>query len=111
MAANMALVQPLTVTNRDLNRQATGALPAPILRAVTPVMRCLGILDQQEKGALSSLYAIASDDFKVTDSGAYIVPYAKIGTPSAHAEDAALAGRLWDWTETEMGKKGLLDMS
>ena len=98
-------------TNRDLNRQATGALPAPILRAVTPVMRCFGILDEQERGALSSLYAIGSDDFKATDSGAYVVPYARIGTPSAHAEDAALVGRLWDWTEAEMGKRSLLDMS
>jgi hypothetical protein len=72
-------------------------------------MRCLGILDAQEKGAWSSLFAIASNDFKKTNSGAYIVPYAKIGTPSNHAQDENLAEKLWEWTETELRGKGLLE--
>ncbi|KAL7790137.1 hypothetical protein V8C43DRAFT_94176 [Trichoderma afarasin] len=92
----------------DLNKQATGALPAGVLRVATPIMSCLGILDKQEKGAWSSLFAIASGNFKMSDSGAYVVPYAKIGTPSDHARDAKLAEKLWQWTESELGAKGLL---
>lgn len=71
-------------------------------------MRCLGVLDKQEKGAWSSLFAIASNDFKEVNSGAYVVPYAKIGTPSELARDESLAEKLWQWTETELGGKGLL---
>ncbi len=71
-------------------------------------MRCLGVLDKQEKGAWSSLFAIASDDFKQANSGAYVVPYARIGTPSEYARDESLAEKLWQWTETELGSKGLL---
>lgn len=73
-------------------------------------MRFLGILDEQAKGAWSSLFAIASEEFTAANSGAYVVPYAKIGTPSAHAQDPTLAERLWQWTETEMAKKGLLEI-
>ncbi|KAK7418923.1 hypothetical protein QQX98_003626 [Neonectria punicea] len=93
----------------NLNRQATGAAPGSVLRAVTPIMRCLGILDEEAKGAWSSLFAIASDGFGAKDSGAYIVPYAKIGTPSACARDEDLAKRLWEWTRDEFGGKGLLE--
>ena len=58
-------------------------------------MRCLGILDEEAKGALSSLFAVASDDFKRSYSGGYVVPYAKIGTPSAAAQDMDKAEELW----------------
>ncbi|KAL7951356.1 hypothetical protein V8C42DRAFT_339322 [Trichoderma barbatum] len=93
----------------DLNKQATGTAPGVILRTATPIMRCLGILDKQEKGAWSSLFAIASSDFKKSDSEAYIVPYAKIGTPSENAQDQSLAEKLWQWTESEFRGKGLLE--
>ena len=96
-------------SNSDLNKQATGTAPPVILRAMTKVMRCLGILDEQAKGALSSLFSVASPEFLRSDSGAYVVPYAKIGKPSAAAEDAALASKLWDWTAAELGHKGLLN--
>ncbi|KAM0247598.1 hypothetical protein ACHAQJ_009790 [Trichoderma viride] len=91
-----------------IDTQATGTAPSFILRTATPIMRCLGILDKQEKGAWSSLFAIASGDFKKSDSGAYIVPYATIGTPSNYAQDASLAEKLWEWTESELRGKGLL---
>lgn len=94
----------------DLNKQATGAAPGLLLRAVTPIMRCVGILDEQDKGALSSLFAIASEDFKASDSGAYVIPYATIGTPSKYAQDPELATKLWDWTESQMSEKGFLNM-
>ncbi|UKZ76229.1 hypothetical protein TrVFT333_003926 [Trichoderma virens FT-333] len=93
----------------DLNKQATGTAPSVVLRTATPIMRCLGILDKQEKGAWSSLFAIASNDFKKSDSGAYVVPYAKIGTPSEYARDPSLAENLWQWTESELRGKGLLE--
>lgn len=93
----------------NLNKQATGAAPASILRAVTPIMRCLGILDEQAKGAWSSLFAVASQEYGASDSGSYIIPYAKIGTPSSYARDPKLAEKLWEWTAREMGQKGLLE--
>jgi hypothetical protein len=71
-------------------------------------MRCLGILDEQAKGAWSSLFAVASSEFKREDSGAYIIPYARIGKPSSAAQDPDLAAKLWTWTVEELEKKGLL---
>jgi len=71
-------------------------VPHVVLRVVVPVMKCAGVLDTQAKGALSSLYAVASPGF--TDAGAYVVPYAKIGSPSDAAMDSALAEKLWNWT-------------
>ncbi|CAM1501259.1 Fc.00g104210.m01.CDS01 [Cosmosporella sp. VM-42] len=94
----------------NLNKQATGTAPSPILRVITPIMRCLGILDDSAKGAWSSLFAVASNDFKSSDSGSYVVPYAKIGTPSAFAKDEELAGKLWAWTKQEFGAKGSLEL-
>ncbi|KUL83606.1 hypothetical protein ZTR_11314 [Talaromyces verruculosus] len=91
---------------RNLNKQATGMAPAAILRIVTPIMKCTGILDHEAKGALSSLFAIADPDF--TESGAYIVPYAKIGKPSQMAENDLLAERLWEWTFKMFQEKGYL---
>ncbi|OAQ98220.1 hypothetical protein LLEC1_00926 [Akanthomyces lecanii] len=93
-----------------IDTQATGAAPSLLLRAVTPMMRCVGILDEQDKGALSSLYVIASDDFNESESGAYVVPYAVIGTPSKYAQDPALATKLWEWTEAQLLERGLLSL-
>lgn len=70
--------------------------PPLLLRALVPMMKCAGVLDSQAKGALSSLYAVASPDF--AESGAYLVPYAKIGRPSNAALDPELAEKLWNWT-------------
>lgn len=93
----------------DLFQKSTGSAPQLVLRVAEPIMRCLGVLDPQEKGAWSSLFSIASSDFKKANSGAYIVPYAKIGTPSKHAQNENLAEKLWEWTETELRGKGLLE--
>ncbi|OAA81352.1 hypothetical protein LEL_00897 [Akanthomyces lecanii RCEF 1005] len=76
---------------------STRTAPSLLLRAVTPIMRCVGILDEQDKDAPSSLFAISSDDFKAADSGGvYVVLYAVIGTPSKYAQDPALATKLWE---------------
>ncbi|KAF2796592.1 NAD(P)-binding protein [Melanomma pulvis-pyrius CBS 109.77] len=92
----------------DLNRQATGVAPAMISGPITRIMRCLGILDDQEKGAWSSLFAVASSDFESTNSGAYVVPYAKIGTPSKEARDERLTEKLWEWTKKELEGREVL---
>ncbi|CRG85377.1 putative oxidoreductase C736,13 [Talaromyces islandicus] len=92
----------------DLNRQATTSSPAIVLRAFTSIGRCVGILDKVENGSLSSIFAIASDDFKRADSGSYVVPYAKIGQPSKLARDEDLASKLWAWTADQFREKGLL---
>ena len=83
-------------------------VPSGVLRTLTPIMRCLGILDEQTKSAWSSLFAIASSAFERSNSGCYIVPYAKVGTPSPTAQDTLLARKLWDWTEVVFQKKGFL---
>lgn len=105
---------PMNVSNtfgasRNLNVQSTAVAPPIILRAMVPIMQCLGVLDNQAKGALSSLFAIASPSFKRGDSGAYIVPYAKIGKPSEAARDGQLAEKLWSWTADELTRKGKLN--
>lgn len=96
--------------------------PAAVLRVLTPIMRCMGILDDEAKGAWSSLWAVAGADFPAVVKAAagaaeasnstrdvvYIVPYAKLGVPSSAARDADLAARLWDWTQAELGQRGLL---
>ncbi|KAI8630100.1 hypothetical protein F5Y19DRAFT_428618 [Xylariaceae sp. FL1651] len=90
----------------DLTRQATDFASTGTLTVMSRVMKCVGILDKREKGAYSSLYAVASPDF--TESGAYVVPYAKIGTPSSKAMDPELAEELWEWTEKELKTRGVL---
>ncbi len=54
------------------------------------------------------MFAVASTAFRRSDSGAYVVPYAKIGNPSSAAKDPALALKLWTWTTEEFEKRGLL---
>ena len=74
-----------------------------------PLIRLFGLLEKdQAKGGWSSLFAVASTAFHKGDSGAYVVPYAKIGNPTAAAKDPALALKLWKWTTEEFEKRGLL---
>lgn len=91
-----------------LNTKATGSAPAIVLRTLVPIMKCLGILDDEAKGAWSSLFAVASNEFTRSNSGSYIVPYAKIGTPSSAATDAELANKLWGFTHELLNSKGFL---
>lgn len=42
-------------------------------------------------------------------SGSYIVPVGKVQKPSANAQNAEMATKLWDWTFEQMKSKGLLD--
>lgn len=94
----------------NLLGQSSGMAPAMIMKPVSKLMRCMGVLEDQEKGASSSLFASASSNFSRENSSAYIVPYAKIGTPSEHARDALLAKKLWSWTEGALGSRGMLQV-
>jgi hypothetical protein len=44
---------------------------------------------------------------KVEDNGGYFLPIGKRTKVSKSGEDKALAGRLWEWTEMELGEVGL----
>ncbi|RFU29460.1 hypothetical protein B7463_g6862, partial [Scytalidium lignicola] len=90
----------------NLNFNASGMIPFPKLMART--FKVLGVYIPVEDAAYSSVFCIASEGFKKEMSGEYFVPVAKIGKASAHATDAELAKKLWDWTVEEMGKKGLI---
>ena len=74
---------------------------------LVPFLRCIGAYIKPEQGSFTSLYAVASADFKTEDSGAYFVPVAQQGRPSKKATDE-LAEKLWTWTENEMRNKGFI---
>ncbi|KAJ3104091.1 hypothetical protein HDU97_009540 [Phlyctochytrium planicorne] len=58
-------------------------------------------------GCLTQLYAATSHEIDTENiDGAYLVPTAEIGKPSALALDAELAKKLWDWSEKIITDKG-----
>ncbi len=57
-------------------------------------------------GANPQLYAAASPEVKISDNGSYYGPGPKKETPSALAQDAELARKLWEWTERQLVEKG-----
>lgn len=61
-----------------------------------------------EDGALTQLFAVASEGFTREMNGAYLIPFANVGKPSKKAEDKQMATDLWDWTEKEMKAKELI---
>jgi NAD(P)-dependent dehydrogenase (short-subunit alcohol dehydrogenase family) len=77
---------------------------------LTPILRCLGTYITPEEGSYNSLWALAGVDVRVEHSGKYFIPVAVEKKPSKQASDEKLAKRLWEWTESEMERKGLLAM-
>ncbi len=75
---------------------------APIM---SPFMKCVGILIPPAVAAATPVFAATSEK---VESGAYLVPVAKVGKESQEAKDGELGKRLWTWTEEEMRAKGLL---
>jgi hypothetical protein len=73
------------------------------------MLKCMSVYVTAEQGAYTSLFAVASQDFKVQDIGQYFTPVAKKTQPSKKANNAKLAADLWDWTEKEMRSRGLLE--
>ncbi|KAF9894658.1 hypothetical protein FE257_006546 [Aspergillus nanangensis] len=96
-----AAVHPGSI-DTNLNKQT--ALP----RFLHTVIKALGVYSPPSQGAENSVFAVASSDFKASDSGQYFVPGQKRETPSKPAQDMALAEKLWEWTKGEMGKRDLL---
>jgi hypothetical protein len=90
----------------DLNRNAR--LAGPLSGVVVKMMNAFGVYIPVEKGAYTSVYCAASTDVTPAMSGEYFVPLGKLGKASKLARDGELAQKLWDWTEKEFERKGLL---
>lgn len=55
-------------------------------------------------GAITLLYAATSQELKSLDSGKYLIPWARLGTPKKGTQDVELAMKLWDFLEEEVKK-------
>lgn len=84
-------------------------VPLWVTRILSAVMYFFGLLDSEERGGWTGLFAAASPDFTREDSGAYVVPYSKIATPSALAMDEQLADKLYTYSEDQLRQRGLLE--
>lgn len=51
----------------------------------------------QEMGALTSLYAGTSQELEREDSGTFLVPWARRGSPLKGMQDIDLAMKLWEF--------------
>ncbi|KAF3152292.1 hypothetical protein EYR41_006600 [Orbilia oligospora] len=100
----VASVHPgLVETGLSANFATTSVLGRTLLR--------MGMGAPPDKGALGSLFAAASNDFKRDWSGSYMVPTAKKGWTWRWANDKDLQEKLWKWTEDQMRWKGFLSSS
>jgi len=98
-----ASVHPGSI-NTQLNKRTSSPL-----KMLQPVLQALGVYSTADEGSYSSLFAVASQDFKESDVGGYFVPTAKKGKPSKKAGNEKLAEELWSWSEKEMRSKGFID--
>ncbi|KAL6884484.1 NAD(P)-binding protein [Trichoderma evansii] len=103
----VAAVHPGHIST-ELGKKATGVAPAYVLRTMRLATRLLKVLDDPKKGAFSTLWAIACQGFDESKSGAYVIPYMKIGKSSKYAMDEALASKLWNWTTDQLEQSGFL---
>ncbi|KAF8509047.1 NAD-P-binding protein [Gautieria morchelliformis] len=62
------------------------------------------ILHPAPMGALTPLWAGTSPQTKELN-GKYLIPWARIGSPSAAAQDLALGQRLWDYLQDQVKQK------
>ena len=96
----------LTCMHSNLGANATGSWWFQVIR---PVVRTLGLYSSIETAANTVLFAIASKEFQPDMSGEYLKPVGLVGKSSKCANDPALAGDLWEWTERRMRYSGLLE--
>lgn len=87
----------------------TGLIKKSWGSSIGNVIILFGGFIKPKEGAYTSLFAAASDKIEMKDSGAYWVPFATKKVPSKQAMDSVLAEKLWEWTEKEMRKKGLIE--
>jgi len=57
-------------------------------------------------GAITQLYAATNPELKLSDSGRYFIPWARVGTPRKGTQDLDLAMKLWDFLEEEVRRNG-----
>lgn len=62
----------------------------------------LGQLKAPATGAWNQLWAATADKNKITNGG-YYEPVAILGNHDKLSNNEELAGKLWDWTEKELG--------
>lgn len=64
-----------------------------------------------DKGSYTTLFAAASEAFGKDKNlaGKFFMPIAKVTPLDKTSGDPKLAKKLWDWTEKEMKKNGLID--
>jgi hypothetical protein len=74
------------------------------------VLHLLGLYIDADEGSYTSLFTLASKEFKAEHSGKYFERVAKTGTwwvwESGYAKDMKLAEKLEKWTREEMVKEG-----
>ncbi|KAK6506428.1 hypothetical protein TWF506_011338 [Arthrobotrys conoides] len=100
----VAAVHPgLVETGLSANYATTSILGRTLLK--------MGMGAPPDKGALGTLFAVASNDFKRDWSGSYMVPTAKKGWTWRWANDKDLQEKLWKWTEDQLRWKGFLGTS
>lgn len=81
------------------------------MSSVISVFRLFGMIWPADKGSYTSLFCVASQDFKAEQSGGYYEIFRRFGEPfwqSGPAKDAKLAERLAEWTAEAMGREGWL---
>ncbi|TVY49680.1 putative oxidoreductase [Lachnellula occidentalis] len=76
---------------------------------LTGPMASLGLQQDADTGARSSLFCAASPDMKAEQSGTYFQQNASAGWQSCSAKDMILAAKLEDWTKVEMAKGNWVD--
>lgn len=77
----------------------------PLFRVVQPLI-WLGAPDALHGGANNVLWCATSSDLRPDDNGGYFLPVGKRAVPAKQAQDPALAEKLWDFTESLLGKNG-----
>lgn len=87
-----------------------GSAELPLwMKIAVPIAKFLGQSMDSDKGAWTSIYCVASADFKAENSGAY---FQRIADPNGNrsdlAKDEKLAEKLDSWTAEKMAEMGLL---
>ncbi|KAH8650580.1 hypothetical protein BGZ60DRAFT_436924 [Tricladium varicosporioides] len=78
-------------------------------RKMGPVLAFLGFQADGDTGSWTSLFCVASPEMKPKQSGTYFQRIASAGWSSSNAKNMDLAGRLEDWTKTEMKREGWVE--
>ena len=81
-----------------------GAIRTELQRHSNGVLRTVLhwlVLKDVSFGPLTQLYAGTSPE-AASMNGAYLVPWARVGSPAKYAQDIDKAGKLWEWMEEQV---------